>query len=187
MLASFLRHQLDIPPETIERVLTFYNEEQIAKDDNLLKQGQYSQKLYFINEGYVRFYSYSKSKPITHWIFGKGQLVTDIASFYLNEPAKWNIQALSETSALAITLTDYRQLRETIPEWDMYENRLLAKLMSALENRVYTFLSMSADERFQYLFEDDAEMFNKLPLHYISSMLGMTPETLSRIRSKRVS
>ena len=110
--------------------------------------------------------------------------MTDVASFYLQQPAKWNIQALTDTTAFVLTHSNYQQLREQIPEWDHYEKLLLIKLMSALENRVYALLSMSAEERYQYLFESDSNMFNELPLQHIASMIGMTPETLSRIRRK---
>ena len=111
-------------------------------------------------------------------------MVTDIASFSLQQPAKWNIQALTDTTILTLNYTNYQRLRLKVPEWDKYEKLLLIKLMSALENRVYALLSMSAEERYQYLFQSDSNMFNELPLRYLASMLGMTPETLSRIRRK---
>ncbi len=186
-LASFLKQQLDMPESLIQQVIGFYREEQIPKNHFVAQKGQYCQKLCFLREGFLRFYSYSDQKTVTHWIFGKGQLVTDVASFYLGEPAKWQIQALSDTVIQGINIEDYQRMRTAIPEWDIYEKRLLVKLMSALENRVYAFLSMSAEERFQYLFRSDPEMFNELPLHYLASMLGMTPETLSRIRRKSIS
>ena len=110
--------------------------------------------------------------------------MTDVASFFLQQPAKWSIQALADTTTCTISQSNYQLLREEIPEWDQHEKLFLIKLMSALENRVYTLLSMSAEERYQYLFQSDSKIFNELPLQYIASMLGMTPETLSRIRSK---
>ena len=86
-----------------------------------------------------------------------------------------------------LSFEDYQKLRDLVPEWDVYEKLLLVKLMSALENRVYALLSMSTEERYHYLFESDPEMFNELPLNFLASMLGMTPETLSRIRRKSTS
>ncbi len=183
-LRIFLKHHLDIPDSLIPTVVSFYQAGSLSKDDFLLKKGQYGQKLCYIQEGYLRFFSYADTKTITHWIFGGGQLVTDLSSFYLREPAKWNIQAITDVKMLFITYDDYQKLRQEIQQWDAYEKRLLVKLMSSLENRVYAFLSMSAEERYQYLFEAHHEIFNELPLNYLASMLGMTPETLSRIRRK---
>ena len=132
----------------------------------------------------MRFFSHSEKKAITHWIFGKNQLITDVASFYLQKPAKWNIQALTPTQVYTLSHQNFQQLKEIIPKWDAYEKLLLIRLMSALENRVYTLLSMTAEERYQYLFSTDPQMFRELPLQYLASMLGMTPETFSRIRRK---
>ena len=181
---TFLKTQFNIPNQLITEVVSYYKEEQLTKDTFLAQQGQYCRKLCFLQSGYLRFFSYSDQKVVTHWIFSKGQLVTDVASFYLGEKAKWNIQAITETRVAVINSEDYECMIKAVPDWDAYEKRFLIRLLSALENRVYAFLSMSAEERYQYLFDSDPEMFNELPLQYLASMLGMTPETLSRIRRK---
>jgi len=183
-LISFLQHDLGIPQKLLLSITQFYKKEQISKNEFLVKSGQYCHKMCLIEKGYFRFFSYSDKKVITHWIFGKDQIVTDVSGFFLREPAKWNIQALTDTTVYTLTYANYQQLRDKIPEWDNYEKLFLIKLMSALENRVYALLSMSAEERYQYLFTADSNMFNELPLQYLASMLGMTPETLSRIRAK---
>lgn len=183
-LISFIQKDLDIPQKLVSTIIAYYRIERFSKNDFLVKKGGLCRKMCLIKEGYFRFFSYSDKKVITHWIFGSGQLVTDVASFFLQEPAKWNIQALMNTTAYTLAIEDYQKLRKAVPEWDNYEKLFLVKLMSALENRVYALLSMSAEERYQYLFASDSEMFNQLPLHFLASMLGMTPETLSRIRRK---
>ena len=183
-LIYFLKNNLNIPEQLIPKITAFYKEEQFSKAEFLVKKGQPYRRMCMIQKGYFRFFSYSEKKVITHWIFGKDQLITDIAGFFLQQPAKWNIQALTDTTVFTLTHENYQKLRTQIPGWDNYEKLFLIKLMSALENRVYALLSMSAEERYQYLFQSDSNMFNELPLHYLASMLGMTPETLSRIRSK---
>jgi CRP-like cAMP-binding protein len=56
-----------------------------------------------------------------------------------------------------------------------------------LENRVFDFISLTAEERYKKLFDTNRELFNQVPLQYLASMLGMTPETFSRIRRKMIS
>ncbi len=183
-LFSFLKNSLDIPDNLVPQVAEYYKPELFKKNDFLVKKGQYCIKMCLIEEGYFRFFSFSDKKVITHWIFGKGQSVTDVSSYFLQTPAKWDIQALTDTKVYTLTFSDYQKLRKSVTGWDNYEKLFLIKLMSALENRVYALLSMSAEERYQYLYESDSEMFNELPLNYLASMLGMSPETLSRIRKK---
>ena len=183
-LHHFLKHSLQIPDHLVPKVASFYELEQLPRDTYVLEEGQFAQKLYVIESGYLRFFSYSEKKVITHWIFGTDQLVTDVASFFLRQPAKWNVQALADTTVYALSYANYLRLRAEVPPWDDYEKVLLVKLMSALENRIYSLLSMSTEERYRYLFESDPAMLNELPLQYIASMIGMTPETLSRIRAK---
>ena len=183
-LEVFIHHELGIPKKMVSTVTKFYKKEQLQKHEFLVNKGRHCHKLCFVERGYFRFFNQNDKKVITHWIFGKGQLVTDIAGFYLKEPAKWNIQALTNITMYSITYSDFQELRTDMPAWDAYEKLMIVKLMSGLENRVYALLSMSAEERYQYLFHTDNEIFNALPLHYIASMLGMTPETLSRIRAK---
>lgn len=186
-LSSFISSELGIPDSISEEIVKFYKTKSLQKGQFLVEQGKYCQHLCFIDGGYLRFYSETVKKEITHWIFGKNHMITDVSSFFLRQSSKWNIQALSETTVFTLHYSDYQQMRKEIPEWDHYERLFLIKLMSALENRVYSLLSMSAEERYQFLFNSDSNMFNELPLQYLASMLGMTPETLSRIRAKTIS
>ncbi|NKI32943.1 Crp/Fnr family transcriptional regulator [Croceivirga thetidis] len=186
-LCDFLQNDMNLPKRLIQDILGFYQEEVLSKNEFLVEKGKRGKRLCFITSGYLRFYSSTEKKEITHWIFGKNQLITDVASFFLQETAKWNIQAMTEVEVQTLTFENYQRLRVEVQEWDKHEKLFLIKLLSALENRVYAHLSMTAEERYQHLFQSDSAMFNELPLHYLASMLGMTPETLSRIRSKSIS
>ncbi|EAY27553.1 Crp/Fnr family transcriptional regulator [Microscilla marina] len=184
-LLYFLKNTANFPESLLPEVVTYFTKEEVPKGSYLVKEGQYCRKMSYIHQGYFRFYSYNEDKQITHWIFGEGQLVTDIASFFLNEPAKWNIQALSGTTIYTITNRSYQLLKTKIPGWNEYEKVMIVKFMSGLENRVYSFLSMTTKQRYDYLFKSYKNIFNEVPLQYIASMLGMTPETLSRIRASK--
>ena len=186
-LIDFFVQILNIPFPLSERIVDFFDVQVLERGEYLTKEGKYCQRMCVIDEGYLRFYTHSEKKVVTHWIFGRQQLVTDISSFFLNTPSKWNIQAISKTTLFSISHDRYQVMKRKVPEWNQFEMIFIVKLMSALENRIYTLISMSAEERYRHLLEENTDILNELPLQYIASMIGTTPETLSRIRRKLIS
>lgn len=176
---------LGIPSIALPQVLPLFREEQLQKGDFFVKKGGYCKKMSFVLEGYVRYFSFAEGKEVTHWIFWKDQFITEVSSFHLKTPSKWNIQALTDCHLYSISYENYQKLQTLLPRWKVINEVVLVKCFSSLENRVFTFLSMTAEERYQFLFDSHKEIFNQLPLNYIASMLGITPETMSRIRRKQ--
>ena len=177
---------MGISDSLIQKVASYYYEEELQKGQFITKEESVCRKMCIIEEGYIRFHSYTSQKSITHWIFGSDQIVTDVASFFTHQPSKWNIQTLTPSKVYSLTSTNHELLRKEIKEWDQLEKLFIIKLFAALEHRIYTLLSMTSLQRYQYLFRSDANMFNEIPLQYLASMLGMTPETLSRIRRNSI-
>ena len=73
-----------------------------------------------------------------------------------------------------------------MPIWNELEKKFLVNCFTTLEDRIFSHLSMTAEERYHFFFSQNKELFNLVPLQYIASMLGMTPETFSRIRKKHI-
>lgn len=162
----------------------FFKPIRVKKGDHFLEQGKYVKKLGFVESGVLREFLYVNDKEVTKWFSTSGYFAVDLTGFLHNQKAKVNFQALSDTSMLAISKRDYDKIGDIIPKWNKLEKMFLTKCFSVLENRVISHLSMNAEERYNQLFEFQPELFNQVPLIYLASMLGMTPETLSRIRNK---
>jgi CRP-like cAMP-binding protein len=142
--------------------------------------------LSFIESGLLRIYSISDGKEVTQWISTKGYFVTDLSSLLFESPARWTIQALTDVDLFTIQREDYRRIGTLVPKWHELEKLFIAKCFTFLEDRIFSHLSMTAEERYQLFFENNKDLFNQVPLQYIASMLGMTPETFSRIRKKQL-
>jgi len=108
-------------------------------------------------------------------------------SFNFKQRARWNIQALTDCKLYTIDKENYALLNSIVPNWVEMEKQFLASCFVTLEDRVFNHLSLNAEERYDKLFEHNKELFNQVPLQYIASMLGMSPETFSRIRKKKIS
>lgn len=166
-------------------IASAFRPETLEKGDFFLKGGHYAERLSFIRSGLLRIYAPCGDKDVTQWISTEGYFVTDLASLTFGTPARWTIQALTPVELFSITRKEYNDLGKRLPQWHHLEKLFIAKCFTILEDRIFSHLSLSAEERYNQLFETHRELLNQVPLHYLASMLGMSAETFSRIRAKR--
>lgn len=185
-LEHYLHTYFDFDQGELATVAAFFKPEIIRKGDYYLKTGRQCNRLSFIRSGLLRVFVDLEDREVTQWICTQGYFVTDLASLIFEKPARWNIQALVDTAVYSIDRADYNRIGDHIPKWPMTEKLFIAHCFTTLEDRVFSFLSMTAEQRYNLLFEGHRDIFNQVPLQYIASMLGMTPETISRIRRKQL-
>lgn len=161
-----------------------FEERELKKNEHLLVAGTLCRELAFIQEGYLRLYAETEERDISFWIGGEGSFITSLSSFVFQEPNRWNIQALTDARLQVIQRHDHFELQQHFPEWLEFDNVLLARAYAGLEGSMFSHLHSTARERFQMLWEQDPRIFNEVPLQHIASMLGMTLETLSRLRKE---
>ena len=183
-LESYINSYFGISENEMQHLVSLFKPMVLNKEDYFSKDEGQCDKLSFIKLGHLRVFKYVEGKDVTQWISSKGEFVTDLSSLIFSTPARWNIQALTDCELYTISKTDYQKISEVVPQWEELEKLFLAKCFLTLEDRVFSFLSMSAEERYLHLFDYKKELLNQIPLHYLASMLGMTPETLSRVRRK---
>ncbi len=175
-----------VKADDLKSIVSMFKLTTIKKGDFLLKSGQQSDTLSFVQSGFLRLFVAMDDKEITQWISTKGYFSTDLSSFVFGTPSRLSIQALIDTEIYVITKADYIKIGERIPIWHEFEKLFIVRCFTILEERIFSHLSMTAEERYAHFFEHNKALFNQVPLHYIASMLGMTPETFSRIRKKQV-
>ncbi len=185
-LENYIQRYFDIGTADLSIVANLFENTELEKDDYLLKKDQYTNTIHFVKSGYLRVYGYSKNgdKEVTQWISNEGMFMTDLSSSFFDTPSRWNIQELSKCEFYTISKKDFDSIGDYVDNWTELVKLFVAKCFVTLENRVYNQLSMSAEEKVKDLLETNPEIFNQVPLQYIASMLGMTPETLSRVRNK---
>ena len=186
-LEIYIQTYFGIPVEHIQKIVELFEPTTLEKNEYFTQTGKFCKKLSFIKSGNIRVFNYSGGKDVTQWISTKGEFITDLSSLIFNTPSRWNIQALTASELFTLHQENYIQIGKIVPQWKDLEKLFIAKCFLNLEDRVYSFLSMTAEERYEQLYTKNKELFNLVPLHYLASMLGMTPETLSRIRKKAIS
>lgn len=172
--------------DDLKTIVSLFTLTTIKKGECLLKAGKHCDNLSFVQSGLLRVYISTDEKEITQWISTKGYFSTDLSSFVFETVSRVSIQALTDTEVYSITKADYKKIGELVPKWHELEKLFIVRCFIMLEERIFSHLSMTAEERYDYFFQNNKELFNQVPLQYIASMLGMTPETFSRIRKRQL-
>lgn len=183
-LEKYIQTYFGVNQDDLIKISSFFKPMTLKKSDYFLKTAGHSNRLGFVQSGIIREFVLIDDREVTKWISTKGYFVVDLSSFIFQQPARWDIQALTACELYIIDSKDYQKIGNVIPRWTELEKLFIAKCFTVLEDRILQHLSMTAEERYNQLFNFNKELFNQVPLQYLASMLGMTPETLSRLRKK---
>lgn len=159
---------------------------ELSKGSYFLKSGEICRKMAFSETGYLRMYNLVDGNEITLWIGGNGRFITSVSSFVFQTKNLWNIQAITKCKLLVISRKKHFELCQREPKWLEFDNLILANAFAILEQRLFSHLHTTASERLQLLLNEQPEVFLNVPHQYIASMLGIAPESLSRLRKKLV-
>ena len=157
---------------------------QLNKGEMLVSAGAICKNIYLIRKGILRSYIKEDKKEITTWISGEQELATCITSFGLQQPARENIQALEDCELSALSIDDLQYLYDNFPEANIVGRKILEKYYREAEERAFIARLMEATSKYKHFIATKSDLLNRVPLKFIASYLGMTLETLSRIRSK---
>jgi CRP-like cAMP-binding protein len=175
-----------VATEDLHTIVSLFKLTTIKKGDFLLEAGKRCVTLSFVESGILRVFATTDGKEVTQWISQEGYFSADIASFIFETPSRWTIQALVNTEVYIISREDYNKIGDSVSKWHEFEKLFIVRCFKILEERIFSHLSMTAEERYKSFFQKNPELFNQIPLQFIASLLGMTPETFSRIRKKQL-
>ena len=165
---------------------SFFIPKKLRKKQYLLQEGDVSKYAAFVEKGLLRSYSVNDKgiEHITQFAF-EGWWITDQYSFLSGEPSAYNIEAMEDCELLLLTKQAEEQMLEKIPKLERYFRILLQNNLIATQKRLASSLSQTAEERYNELIKACPETLpHRIPQHMLASFLGITPETLSRIRKQ---
>jgi CRP-like cAMP-binding protein len=150
----------------------------------ILKEDQVEEYLSFIGDGMVRFFLFKGEEEITFDFAFAGEFVSGYSSFITQTPAKFNIQALSNTTLWRISYKDLQEIYATTSEGNRIGRHAAEQLFLSKAHREMAFLTQRAEERYLNLFTEQPQLLQLIPGKYLASYIGITPQALSRIRKR---
>ncbi len=181
-LKACISQQINIQQDALDKIVHSFEPKELEKGQFFLESGKICRQMAFIETGYLRMYDLADGKEITLWIGSGGKFITSLSSFVFQTPNYWNIQAITDAKIYVINRAQHFQLIKEEPKWLEFDNILLARSFALLEQRMFSHLHTTAQERFEQLLQEEPSLFNHVPLQYIASMLGIAPGSLSRLR-----
>lgn len=181
----FFTSNLDVPQAEINSLLNQCERISVKKNYILLNQGDYCKHSFFVENGLFRQYALTENGKEHILSFApENWLVTDRDSVYFNQPSRYSIQALEDSLVVLIDENFMTQISTLIPGFNEFNNRLLHNHIRHLQERIGMLLSATAEERYLNFVEMYPAILSRVPQTMVASYLGITPESLSRVRKE---
>lgn len=184
-LAKYLIEKGNLTGDELRLVEDATIPKKIRKHQYLLQEGAVSHFQSFIVKGCLRLYSVGKDGQEHIMRFAiENWWISDYNSYQSGLPSRYNIDALENSELLMIEKEKFNYLIETIPNFKNLIERLTANNFEAHQNRILSNISDTAEEKYQNFIRTYPTIYDRVPLHMIASFLGLSRETLSRVRQQ---
>lgn len=186
-IEALLSKILKIPQNKISNCGAYYTTNFLKKGNFLLREGEVCQYTFFVEKGLLRMYSIDKNgKEHIIQFAPEKWLISDRSSLYFNEKSNYYIEVVEDSEVLFLSNDFFQNLNMLYPETGENNDRLLHKHISNLQNRVNSLLAETAEERYLNFVKMYPNILQRVPQWMVASYLGITPESLSRVRKELV-
>ena len=185
ILSNVARH-IQLTDEEVTLFTSLLRYRKIRKRQYLLQAGDVSHYENFISKGCLRAYTVDEHGGEHIIMFGmEGWWISDLYSFLTNTPASQNIDALEDSEVFSIERSDLELLYEKVPKFNKFFLKLLQNAFVAHQRRILASISQTAEEQYSEFIAKYPSIEQRVPQHQIASYLGLSPETISRIRRNK--
>ncbi len=172
-----------LPQPARATFLAAWSRAEYPKGHLLLPEGKVSHYFYFVRQGLVRIFYHKGKNEITEWLTMDGRFFLSITSFFKRAPSRLIIQLLEPSEILFIHHDAFMQLCREYHDVERLFRLMLTDSLLLSQQRVDSLQFETARQRYQKLLTSHPDIVQRVPLAYIASFLGITQETLSRIRA----
>ncbi len=187
LLHKKLSAVITISDESFDQLKNAFSPKKLRKRQYLLQEGDVCKYQAFVEKGLLRSYTVDE-KGGEHILqfASEGWWVADLSSYLAEEPSFLNIEALEDAELLLISKAEWEEAMKKIPGLEHYFRIILQNHLIATQKRLLQSLAETAEEKYNRFLNTYPECVQRMPQHMIASYLGVTRETLSRVRKQLV-
>lgn len=180
-----LKSKLDFGAEDLAVFKKHLTPKKLRKKQYLLQEGDVCKFIAFVEKGVLRSYTIAEkgTEHILQFAL-EGWLISDLYSFLTAEPATYTIDAVEDSELVLISKNAHEELLKSLPKYETWIRLQVTGAYIALQRRLTSIISLSLEERYESFTSIYPHIVQRVPQHMIASYMGLTPETLSRVRKK---
>lgn len=166
-------------------LLPHLEERHLSKHELFAIEGKQANEIGFVLEGNMRHYYTRDGEEKTTYFYFEYHLVSSYISCMTRQPSQLSIEALTDCHLLVFRYDVLARLFDLSPAWERFGRKIAEYIAVGLEERMVGLLMLSSEERYRQLLESNKQkILERIPQHYVANYLGITPVSLSRIRSR---
>jgi len=184
-LARYIQKKVKMSDEDLQFILSYFKPRTVKKKEILLHEGDLSNRMYFVVKGCLRIYFIKDvGTEVTRRIIFENDSSSSMVSFITKNRSKEYIEAVMDSELLYMDRKDFYHLVETLPVWEKFYRHQLEYAYVINTNRLMSFITNDATERYLLLLKENPEIIKRLPNRLVANYLNITQEGLSRLKSK---
>lgn len=182
---KYIQDKTKITDEQFDLISKDIISKKIKKDSILLREGDVCSQVFFVSKGLLRAYTIDSSGKEHIIQFGpEDAWVSDRNSFYFNEPAMFYIDTIEDSEIVFISKDFYEKSEKVIPGFNSFSVLILHNFIRFMQKRISLLLGATAEQRYLDFIQLYPNLTLRVPQWMIASYLGITPESLSRVRKE---
>ena len=184
-LEQFIKSKSEIDEESLKKICSCFTLVKTKRNQILLNFDDVCKNYYFINKGSIRLFTIAKDGSDSSRYFAfEGNFATALPSFIDQKPAEEYLQTIEKSELLCISRVDFYQLVQIVPQFAKIYTEILELGFITAQKRIYGFQGFDALEKIQWIIKYQPQLLLRVSNKMVASYLGISPSTLSRIKSK---
>ena len=179
-----IKNSISLSAQAEEYIYSISTEKTVSKGEILIREGQTVNKTFFVTQGSLRSFCVDKEgKEHTLQFAIRDWWISDFIAIYGNKPASLTVECISDSSVIEFNAQKLNEIYLQFPEFEPFQRKNLERHVVSLHKRILNQLQLTALERYNLFLEQYPNIEQHVPNYHIASYLGITQQSLSRVRA----